>query len=231
MQGFVGSAKASIDSVDAACQQVGSSQHLQGVLRAVLAVGNALNTGTARAQANGVKLDSLMKLADVKVCYNCPEQQPKALMPCCVTLLLQLLWSQDVTHQRESYQCELLFWLHSGRLLRVQCRSFHQHVCQLVVWCVHQGTLQGCQNSYVDAATAKNLQVSALDMGYLIVHIDYRSQGQPQQHRQRSSPVLPKTVRTHRARRGAAALAAKQRTLAARCLQSAPCWNLWPGLS
>lgn len=67
MQGFVGGAKASIDSVDAACQQVGSSQHLQGVLRAVLAVGNALNTGTARAQANGVKLDSLMKLADVKV--------------------------------------------------------------------------------------------------------------------------------------------------------------------
>lgn len=67
VQGFVGSAKASIDSVDAACQQVGSSQHLQGVLRAVLAVGNALNTGTARAQANGVKLDSLMKLADVKV--------------------------------------------------------------------------------------------------------------------------------------------------------------------
>lgn len=67
MQGFAGSAKASIDSVDAACEQVGSSQHLQGVLRAVLAVGNALNTGTARAQANGVKLDSLMKLADVKV--------------------------------------------------------------------------------------------------------------------------------------------------------------------
>lgn len=67
MQGFVGGAKASIDSVDVACQQVGSSQHLQGVLRAVLAVGNALNTGTARAQANGVKLDSLMKLADMKV--------------------------------------------------------------------------------------------------------------------------------------------------------------------
>ena len=67
MQGFVGSAKASIDSVDAACEQVGSSRRLQGVLRAVLAVGNALNTGTARASADGVKLDSLMKLADVKV--------------------------------------------------------------------------------------------------------------------------------------------------------------------
>ena len=76
-QGFVGSAKASIDSVDAACEQVGNSQHLQGVLRAVLAVGNALNTGTARAQANGVKLDSLMKLADVKVSHKCVAKQPK----------------------------------------------------------------------------------------------------------------------------------------------------------
>ena len=72
MQGFVGSAKASIDSVDAACDQVGSSRRLQDVLRAVLAVGNALNTGTARASADGVKLDSLMKLADVKVLSLCP---------------------------------------------------------------------------------------------------------------------------------------------------------------
>jgi len=38
----------------------------------VLAVGNALNTGTARASADGVKLDSLMKLADVKVLSLCP---------------------------------------------------------------------------------------------------------------------------------------------------------------
>ena len=67
MQGFVNSAKASIDSVDEACEQVGNSRRLQEVLRAVLAVGNALNTGTARASADGVKLDSLMKLADVKV--------------------------------------------------------------------------------------------------------------------------------------------------------------------
>lgn len=67
MQGIVGSAKASIDSVETACEQVGSSRRLQGLLRAVLAVGNALNTGTARASAEGVKLDSLMKMADVKV--------------------------------------------------------------------------------------------------------------------------------------------------------------------
>ena len=67
LQGFVSSAKASIDSVDKACGQVGSSRRLQEVLRAVLAVGNALNTGTARASADGVKLESLMKLADVKV--------------------------------------------------------------------------------------------------------------------------------------------------------------------
>lgn len=68
VQGIVGSAKASIDSVEAACEQVGSSRRLQGLLRAVLAVGNALNTGTARASAEGIKLDSLLKMADVKVC-------------------------------------------------------------------------------------------------------------------------------------------------------------------
>lgn len=72
MQGIVGSAKASIDSVAEACDQVGSSRRLQGLLRAVLAVGNALNTGTARAAADGVKLDSLIKMADVKVAFVCP---------------------------------------------------------------------------------------------------------------------------------------------------------------
>lgn len=72
-QGIVGSAKASIDSVEAACEQVGSSRRLQGLLRSVLAVGNALNTGTARASAEGVKLDSLMKLGDVKVTIPPPH--------------------------------------------------------------------------------------------------------------------------------------------------------------
>ena len=74
MQGIVGSAKASIDSVDAACEQVGSSRRLQGLLRSVLAVGNALNTGTARASAEGIKLDSLLKMADVKVRCACCRQ-------------------------------------------------------------------------------------------------------------------------------------------------------------
>ena len=85
MQGFVGSAKASIDSVDAACEQVGNSRRLQGVLRSVLAVGNALNTGTARASADGVKLDSLMKLGDVKV-STCPASLSASIW----VLVLQL---------------------------------------------------------------------------------------------------------------------------------------------
>lgn len=79
MQGIVGSAKASIDSVDAACEQVGSSRRLQGLLRSVLAVGNALNTGTARASAEGIKLDSLLKMADVKVCCACCKQLGKKM--------------------------------------------------------------------------------------------------------------------------------------------------------
>lgn len=219
MQGFVGSAKASIDSVDAACQQVGSSQHLQGVLRAVLAVGNALNTGTARAQANGVKLDSLMKLADVKASYNCPAQQPKALIACCVILLLLCL--QHVTHQTEFCQCGSLSCLHRGRLLEVHCRTLHQHTLQPLVWCVNQGTLQGRQHSHIQAAVAQQAwqrvhPSQALHMRYLTVHIHFRSQGQPQPHRQHPSPVLPKTAR---ARQQAAAPAAKQRRQVARCLQ------------
>ena len=36
------------------------------VLAAVLAVGNEMNAGTSRGQASGFKLESLLKLADVK---------------------------------------------------------------------------------------------------------------------------------------------------------------------
>ena len=147
MQGFVGSAKASIDSVDAACEQVGSSQHLQGVLRAVLAVGNALNTGTARAQANGVKLDSLMKLADVKVSSNCPAKQPKALVACCVTSLL--LWSKG------KLSVEIISLAAQWQAGTGAFQDSHQHTCQPSVCCVNQ--LQRCLHSFVKAATGSNL--------------------------------------------------------------------------
>jgi len=40
---------------------------LQAVIQGVLTVGNAVNVGTAYGNAQGIKLDSLLKLADVKV--------------------------------------------------------------------------------------------------------------------------------------------------------------------
>ena len=61
------SAEESIQVVGVACRQVRNSPHLQQLMRLVLATGNLLNTGTSRGNAQGIKLDTLMKLADVKV--------------------------------------------------------------------------------------------------------------------------------------------------------------------
>ncbi len=44
-----------------------SCQRLHAVLRVVLTVGNTLNYGTPRGSADGLRLDSLQKLADMKV--------------------------------------------------------------------------------------------------------------------------------------------------------------------
>lgn len=67
MQTMQQSAKESIRVVAKACRQVKESVHLQQLLRIVLATGNLLNTGTNRGNAQGVKLDTLLKLADIKV--------------------------------------------------------------------------------------------------------------------------------------------------------------------
>lgn len=48
-------------------QQVRQGPRLRAVIQAVLTVGNAVNVGTAYGNAQGIKLDSLLKLADVKV--------------------------------------------------------------------------------------------------------------------------------------------------------------------
>ena len=47
--------------------QVRSSRRLRRVLMAVLAVGNALNDGTSHGGAVGFRLDSLLKLAALRV--------------------------------------------------------------------------------------------------------------------------------------------------------------------
>lgn len=67
MQTMQKSAHESIKVVATACQQVRGSNNLLQLLRLVLATGNLLNAGTNRGNAQGIKLDTLMKLADVKV--------------------------------------------------------------------------------------------------------------------------------------------------------------------
>ena len=47
--------------------QIRKGSRLQKVIQGVLTVGNAVNVGTAYGNAQGIKLDSLLKLADVKV--------------------------------------------------------------------------------------------------------------------------------------------------------------------
>ncbi len=61
------SARAAVQSVERACDQIRGSDRLAAVLRAVLATGNTLNAGTHRGDATAIKLDSLTKMADVKV--------------------------------------------------------------------------------------------------------------------------------------------------------------------
>ena len=67
MQGIAGSAEACLACVDAACSQIRNSSALRRVLGLVLSTGNLMNAGSHRGNAQGVKLESLLKLADVKV--------------------------------------------------------------------------------------------------------------------------------------------------------------------
>ena len=70
VQAILQSADASIRVVEQACKQIRFSTGLQKILRFVLATGNLLNAGTNRGNAQGIKLDTLMKLADVKVRHS-----------------------------------------------------------------------------------------------------------------------------------------------------------------
>ena len=42
------------------------SKRLRGIMQTVLSIGNALNEGTARGQANAFKLNSLLKLTELR---------------------------------------------------------------------------------------------------------------------------------------------------------------------
>ena len=60
-------ARSALACVQAACGAVRASDAFAAILRAVLAAGNTLNHGTARGNAAAIKLETLTKLADMKV--------------------------------------------------------------------------------------------------------------------------------------------------------------------
>ncbi|KAK9829521.1 hypothetical protein WJX72_006312 [[Myrmecia] bisecta] len=66
-QGMLQSLQSTVATIQRALGQVRASERLQAVLRVALAAGNALNAGTHRGNAVGVKLESLLKLSDLKV--------------------------------------------------------------------------------------------------------------------------------------------------------------------
>ncbi|XP_076908149.1 formin-like protein 1 [Bidens hawaiensis] len=58
--------KGSFDTIKSACHQLRNSRMFIKLLEAVLMTGNRLNTGTNRGDAHAFKLDTLVKLIDVK---------------------------------------------------------------------------------------------------------------------------------------------------------------------
>ncbi|CAA0833338.1 Formin-like protein 1 [Striga hermonthica] len=58
--------KRSFDTLELACKELKSSRMFMKLLEAVLKTGNRMNTGTNRGDAQAFKLDTLLKLADVK---------------------------------------------------------------------------------------------------------------------------------------------------------------------
>ncbi len=67
VQALIDTASEAIECIERACQQILSAERLHKVLAVVLTVGNTLNWGTHRGNANGIRLESLHKLADMKV--------------------------------------------------------------------------------------------------------------------------------------------------------------------
>ncbi|KAK3011200.1 hypothetical protein RJ639_011562 [Escallonia herrerae] len=58
--------KRSFETVEAACEELKNSRMLMKLLEAVLKTGNRMNVGTNRGDAHAFKLDTLLKLVDVK---------------------------------------------------------------------------------------------------------------------------------------------------------------------
>lgn len=58
--------KRSFETLEAACQELRNSRMFLKLLEAVLKTGNRMNVGTNRGDAQAIKLDTLLKLADIK---------------------------------------------------------------------------------------------------------------------------------------------------------------------
>ena len=54
------------DTLKSSCDAVRDSKELKALMQIVLDVGNALNSGTAKGNAVGFKLSTLLKLAELK---------------------------------------------------------------------------------------------------------------------------------------------------------------------
>ena len=66
-EGWAASAADALRLVARACSQVRASNALATILRAVLASGNVLNYGSARGNAQAIKMEFLLKLHEFKV--------------------------------------------------------------------------------------------------------------------------------------------------------------------
>ncbi|KAI0504810.1 hypothetical protein KFK09_015763 [Dendrobium nobile] len=60
----------SLYAVDASCEEIRNSNKLKEIMKKILYLGNTLNQGTARGAAVGFRLDSLLKLSDMRATNN-----------------------------------------------------------------------------------------------------------------------------------------------------------------
>ncbi|THG21968.1 hypothetical protein TEA_005113 [Camellia sinensis var. sinensis] len=62
--------RCNLNTINAAAREVKDSAKLRQVMQTILTLGNALNKGTARGSAIGFKLNSLLKLSDIRARNN-----------------------------------------------------------------------------------------------------------------------------------------------------------------
>jgi len=62
--------KSNLNTINSVAEEVKSSLKLKRVMQTILSLGNALNQGTARGAAVGFRLDSLLKLSDIRARNN-----------------------------------------------------------------------------------------------------------------------------------------------------------------